>query len=133
MPLRALIRLVISVESLVVASRDEPSGRFSITCSSPWSSGGIQSRPTRRFSGTASRKVPRAMAMTALRWSSDQRRTSPYLREVQAKNGQSFPPWPALPGGERVSRRELSIGVSVKLTSMETRMAKAMVQPNWLT
>ena len=32
-----------------------------------------------------------------------------------------------------VSSRELSIGVSVKLTSIETMIANAIVQPNWFT
>ena len=33
---------------------------------------------------------------------------------------------------ESLRNRELSIGVSVKLTSIETRMANAIVQPNGL-
>ena len=33
---------------------------------------------------------------------------------------------------DSLRNRELSIGVSVKLTSIETRMAKAIVQPNGL-
>ena len=33
----------------------------------------------------------------------------------------------------RRSIRELSIGVSVKLTSIDTMIENAIVQPNWLT
>ncbi len=54
-------------------------------------------------------------------------------RSIQAKNGHSFEACCPGPSGRRFSSRELSIGVSVKLTSMETMMAKAMVQPNWFT
>ena len=73
------------------------------------------------------------IASTSVRWSSDQRSTVPYLPSIQVKNFQSFEPWlPRLPSEAR-SMRELSIGVSVKLTSIDTRMANAMVQPNSLT
>ena len=48
------------------------------------------------------------------------------------KKGDSFEPWPT-PLPPRRSSRELSIGVSVKLTSIETRIANAIVQPNWFT
>jgi hypothetical protein len=37
------------------------------------------------------------------------------------------------PAGVARSRRELSMGVRVKLTSMETMIANAIVQPNWFT
>ena len=122
-----------SVERRTVASSEEPSGRFRIALSSPWSSGGIQSRPTRKFRGTVSRNTPAAATITTFRRSSDQLRTWPYRREIQAKKGHSFVPCAGPPAGARLSRRELSIGVRVKLTSIETRMAKAIVQPNWLT
>jgi hypothetical protein len=49
-----------------------PSGRFSDSVNSPWSSGGIQSRPTIMFSGNVSAKTAAAMPSTRPRWSSDQ-------------------------------------------------------------
>jgi hypothetical protein len=39
--------------------------------------------------------------------------------------------WP--PSVAALRKRELSMGVRVKLISIETRIEKAMVQPNWFT
>jgi hypothetical protein len=52
---------------------------------------------------------------------------------MRAKKGHSFSSCSLDPSGGRRSSRELSIGVRVKLTSMETRMENAIVQPNWFT
>ncbi len=69
--------------------------------------------------------------MTRPRWSRAQASSSPYLRAVHSKKGQPFVLRP--PSSCFFRKRELSMGVRVKLMSMETRMEKAMVQPNSLT
>jgi hypothetical protein len=40
---------------------------------------------------------------------------------------------PCPPCAHGFRKRELSIGVSVKLISIETRIENAIVQPNWFT
>ena len=116
----------------LVSVIEVPSGRFSDMLNSLWSSGGIQSRPTKAFKGKVRRKIPKAMAITCPRWPRAQSSSRLYRLSKRRKNFAFFsPPWP-LPVA-LVRKRELSIGVRVKLMSMETRMEKAMVQPNWLT
>src|SRR4051794_2069712 len=99
--------------------------------SSLWSSAGIQSRPTSELSGIADAKIARLTATITMGWSSDHARSRPYKFVHQPNNpdlcdSPCFSPV-FFDGFKSI---ELSIGVSVKLTSIETSTENAMVQPN---
>ncbi len=64
-------------------------------------------------------------------WSSAQFTWRVYQMSSQWKNPPSFVFRSAAPS-ESFRKRELSIGVSVKLTSIDTMIANAIVQPNGL-
>ena len=116
-----------------VPSIDVPSGRLKDSSSSPWSSGGIQSRPTMRFRGKVKREGEKPPLRGRRRGG---RATMTEDRRRRAPRGRRTPSWAMMrrnrPARSRVpasdarfrsmrrSIRELSIGVSVKLTSIDT-------------
>ena len=115
-----------------VPSSEVPSGESMCTVHSPMSSFGTKSRPTIRFSGNVSRNVTTEIAMMT----PGVIERPVHLPRVPARpaSGRSRAPWScdrrARPDSLR--KRELSIGVSVKLTSIDTRIENAIVQPNGL-
>ncbi len=95
------------------------------------SSLGTNSRPTSRLSGTVSRAVTTEIEMMAIGWSSAQFTCRVYHSSSQWKNPRSFV-LRSRSASDSFRNRELSIGVRVKLTSIDTMIANAIVQPNGL-
>src|SRR3954462_12139904 len=114
----------------VVLARAVPSGRVKELWSSDWSSAGVQSRPTKRYSPKVERKVATQIRMMVALWSRDHRSILRYRSSTATK---ILPECDFLPLSSSFKRRELIIGVSVNATSNETRMAIAMVHPNEFT
>ena len=129
MPLTALSSLnATSVEP----SSDVPSGASRCTIHSPMSSSGTNSRPTMRFNGNAQERgqQPRSDDGAA----DGPAPSSACACTAGPASGRN--PIPSTSDRPRrrtgFRKRELSIGVSVKLTSIDTRIANAIVQPNGL-
>src|SRR5580700_10775693 len=122
--------LAISEAIWLVLSSEVPSGNVNELCSSDWSSAGIQSRPTRRYKPNVERKVAMQIITRITRCASDQRSIIMYISSTECKNPSGFD---FLLLVSTLKRRELIIGVSVKATRSETRIAIAIVQPNELT
>ena len=86
-----------------------------------------------RFSGNVGSATTAAeMPMIAIGWSSAQF-SEPRVPAVEPVEEAAAPSSCCpLPPSDSFRNRELSIGVSVKLTSIDTRIANAIVQPNGL-
>ena len=115
----------------VVPASEVPSGASTWTVHSPMSSLGTNSRPTMRLSGNVSANVTSETAMIANGWSSAQFTRRSYQLSSQWKKPRSLV-LASASASASFRNRELSIGVSVKLTSIDTMIANAMVQPNGL-
>ena len=117
---------------LVVPSSDVPSGVSRWIVHSPMSSFGTNSRPTIRFSGK--RRTAPSTTEIAMMPSDGRAPSSPAACTSRRASGRSRAPSSCDPprASDSFRNRELSIGVSVKLTSIDTRIENAIVQPNGL-
>src|SRR5712692_9238263 len=96
---------------------------------SPMSSLGMNDRPTMAFSGNVVANATTAIAMIAPGCSRAHLTEAVYPESSFRKNQLSFVLL-SFTASDALRNRELSIGVSVKLTTMDTRIEKVIVQPN---
>src|SRR5437870_2428346 len=99
------------------------------TVNSPVSSSGTNVRPTMRLSGTVIANTTMEMPMMAIGCASVQRRDVLYTWSTLRKNPLSFV-FASLSASDSFMKRELSIGVNVKLTTIEIKIENAIVHPN---
>ena len=94
------------------------------------SSAGTNVRPTIQFSGTVSATSAAETPMIHIGWASVQRSDALYQRSSARNSRWCLVSSSSVPACAAFSQRELSIGVSVKLTIIDTRIANAIVKPN---
>src|SRR5260370_19142571 len=92
----------------------------------------MNERPTMRFNGNVSANTTIDAAMIAIGCASAHSSDAVYRSSSFLKNQLSFV-LVSLAASESFRNLELSIGVSVKLTIIDTRMLKFIIQPNGLT
>src|SRR6266851_6953679 len=95
---------------------------------SPMSSLGMNVRPTRRFNGNVMASTATDISAITAACASDHSSEAVYHSSTLRKNQLSFVLL-SLTASLSFRKRELSIGVSVKLTSIDTMIANAIVQP----
>src|SRR5262245_48648223 len=110
-------------------SGEASSGPSSWMRKSPTSSLGRNDRPTIRFSGKVSANTRTEVRPIATGWLSDHSSDEWYQRSIARKKALSFVLL-SFSASAILRNRELSIGVSVKLTNIDTRIENAIVQPN---
>ena len=110
-------------------SIDVPCGVSACTVNSFMSSAGTNVRPTIRFSGNVSATSAADMPMIHIGCASVHRSDALYQRSSARNSRWCFVSSAPPPVCHVVSQRELSIGVRVKLTIIDTRIANAIVHP----
>src|SRR5579864_1491079 len=96
---------------------------------SPMSSLGMNVRPTRRFNGNVKASTAIEIPAMTVPCASDHSSEAVYHSSTLRKNQLSFVLL-SLTASVSFRKRELNIGVSVKLTSIDTMIENAIVQPN---